>query len=76
MSNATKYRIAFILLPLVVIIFHINVIAQEAKFQQSSEDDGLVCMEAENYSIIKESATDTYWEFVEELLDFSGIGAM
>jgi hypothetical protein len=50
--------------------------AQEAKFEQLSGDDGLVCMEAENYSNIMESTVETYWELVTKPGDYSGTGAM
>ena len=73
MSKVTKLpRVFFIIL----ILIAFTVFAQEAKFQQMSDENGLVCMEAENYSGMRESATDTWWEFVEEPLDFSGTGAM
>lgn len=50
------------------------VFAQDAKFQQTS--DGLVCMEAENYSESVESSSETYWDFYTDLAGYSGTGAM
>ncbi|MBN1466814.1 hypothetical protein JXA02_13755 [candidate division KSB1 bacterium] len=76
MSLVRKHPIAVVIPSLCITMLGMTVFAQEAKFQQSSGENGLVCMEAENYSIIRESATDTYWEFVEEPLDFAGTGAM
>jgi hypothetical protein len=64
-----------ILLVLSIFMFYNNINAQEAKFQQSSGDDGLVCMEAEHNSGMRESAVNSYWELTEDPADFSGTGA-
>jgi hypothetical protein len=50
--------------------------AQEAKFRQQSGDDGLVCMEAENYSSLRESTRGTYWDVIEDPENYSGTGGM
>ena len=57
-----------------LLVFQVGVIA-EAKFQQL-EENGLVCMEAENYSGMRESAINTSWGFVTEPEEYSGTGAM
>jgi hypothetical protein len=49
-----------------VFVLQSNLIAQEAKFQQSSGDDGLVCMEAEHNTGMRESAVNSYWELTED----------
>ncbi|MBN1481598.1 T9SS C-terminal target domain-containing protein [candidate division KSB1 bacterium] len=76
MQKFLKMPCRLILIALIVCLFQNTISAQEAKFRQSSGDDGLVCMEAENYAGMRESAVDTYWEFVEDPVDFSGTGAL
>jgi len=48
--------------------------AQEAKFQQAA--DGLVSMEAENYSGMRESSGNSEWMMMEDPAEFSGTGGM
>jgi hypothetical protein len=70
-----KFRICWFVLVLFISIGQVCLIAQEAKFKQL-ETDGLVCMEAENYSGMRESGINTYWELVEEPENYSGTGGM
>ena len=76
MSKITKSLGTIVLLALSVFVLQGALIAQVAKFQQMSGDTGLVCMEAENYSNIRESAVNTYWELVTGPENYSGTGAM
>ncbi|MFC1568806.1 T9SS type A sorting domain-containing protein [bacterium] len=71
-KNTTSLATLFLL---ALFIFQVNVHAQDAKFQQL-EENGLVCMEAENYSGMRESAVETSWEPVTTPVDYSGTGAM
>lgn len=66
MSKFYKIPCMQILVILTAYLLQNAIWAQEAKFRQLSGDDGLVVMEAENYSGMRESSTNTYWEFVEE----------
>ncbi len=76
MSKVARSLYTLVLLALSVFVLRAAIYAQEAKFQQMSGDTGLVCMEAENYSNIRESAVNTYWELVTDPEDYSGTGAM
>jgi hypothetical protein len=73
MSKITK-SLGYVLL-CAWLIAGFNSYAQEAKFQQLS-DDGLVCMEAENYSAIDNPIEDSFWAPVTEPDGYSGTGAM
>jgi len=75
-TRINKKQTRVLLLVFILFAFQTGLFAKDAKFRQLSEDDGLDCMEAENYSGMRESGTDSYWELVEEPLDFSGTGAM
>ena len=75
MPGIGKSRYLLIILFMSVLLIQNSLFAQ-GKFQQLEGDDGLVSMEAENYSYIRESSVETYWEFVEEPVDFSGTDAM
>ena len=68
-----KFRICRFLLVLFISMGQVVLIAQEARFKQP-ETEGPVCLEAENYSGMRESGINTYWEFVEEPENFSGTG--
>jgi hypothetical protein len=76
MSKITKSLCTLTLLALSVFVLQGVIYAQEAKFQQMSGDTGLVCMEAENYSNIRESAVGTYWELVTDPEYYSGTGGL
>jgi hypothetical protein len=73
MSKITK-SLGYVLLCALLII-GLSSYAQEAKFVQLSEN-GLVCMEAENYSGIDNPIDDSYWSPVTEPDGYSGTGAM
>jgi len=73
MSKITK-SLGYVLLCAVLTI-GLSSYAQEAKFVQQSEN-GLVCMEAENYSGIDNPIDDSYWLLVTEPDGYSGTGAM
>jgi hypothetical protein len=62
------------LLILLTFVFQGGLFAQEAKYEQQSVD-GLVCMEAENYTELVILDT-TYWAFVTTPDTFSGTGGM
>jgi len=64
------------LLFVLIFMFSMNTFADGAKFQQL-EADGLVCMEAENYSAYRESVGEWAWEKLSDApVDFSGDGYM
>jgi hypothetical protein len=75
MSRITKSLLTLTLVAFSIVMLVSNINAQEAKFQQSSGDDGLVCMEAEHNTDLRESAGESYWELTEDPADFSGTGA-
>jgi hypothetical protein len=45
-------------------------------FVQTSDTDGLVSMEAENFTNMRESSGVTYWRPIADIINFSGTGAM
>ncbi|MBN1186103.1 MAG: hypothetical protein JXB49_27735, partial [Bacteroidales bacterium] len=73
-----KNSIKSLCLPIIFALFYIsNTYAQEEfKFQQTDDEDGLVVMEAENYSeiIIQDGLTD--WEAVATPVNYSGTSGM
>jgi len=73
MSKITKYLGYGLLCALLII--GLSGYAQEAKFVQLSEN-GLVSMEAENYSAIDHPIEESYWAPVTEPTGYSGTGAM
>ncbi len=76
MSKSKNITSIFSLLFLLTFIFSMNAFADGAKFQQQ-EADGLVCMEAENFSANRESTGEWSWEeLADEPVDFTGSGYM
>ncbi len=77
MSKITKSLCALFILALSAFMIQSVSFAQVAKFQQQSGPDGLVVMEAENFSNIRPSVADTaMWNIVYDPLDYSGACAM
>jgi hypothetical protein len=74
MKKITKSSFAWILLVLLGLLLHTSIYAQAAKFEQQGAD-GIVCMEAENYSDLIQPV-DTNWEQVDGPENFSGTCAM
>jgi len=75
MSSVKKAHYAGSVIVLLLFGLQTCMLGQEAKFQQQDDENGLVCLEAENYSEYIEPSTG-YWELVEEPENFSGTGAM
>jgi hypothetical protein len=78
MLIATKSKCTLTLLVLLLFLLQANIYAVEAKFQQQSGADGLVVMEAENFSNIRPttSADPALWHIVYDPADYSGACAM
>ena len=75
MVTVTRRQMRALIPALVFTMLLGSLTAQEAKFKQLN-DNGLVCFEAENYSGMRESGGDTWWEAVTEPEEFSGIGGL
>jgi len=74
MSSVKKASFTGILIALLLFVLQTCLLAQEAKFQQQ-EENGLVCMEAENFSEYIEPG-EGHWDLVSEPVNYSGTGAM